>query len=73
MKKWEVDGEKVVMWVDNARYYCTNDHGCGVFLVNLTWNERKQLTGTCQFTVRGIKPESKIAKLRKWLSEEVAL
>lgn len=69
MKKWEISGERVTMYISDSEYYQTNREGNGIFLVDLVRNKRKQLAGTCDFTVRGIKPESKKAKLRTWLRD----
>lgn len=65
--KWLVDGEKVTCFVDEYRYYETNRDGEGVFVINVKRNDRKQLTGTCQFSVYGLTDKAKKAKLRKWL------
>ena len=47
-------------------YYCTNDEGNGVFLINSRANDRKQLVGTCEFSLVGIKdPRGKIRKYMK--------
>lgn len=44
-------------------YYCTNDDGEGVFFVNSRANSRKQLAGTCEFSLSGIKdPRGKIRR-----------
>ena len=69
--KWEIDGEKVIGWINDYSYYCTNGRGEGIFFVDLSRNERKQLTGTCQFSVYGLKPKSKKSKLRTWLDGRV--
>lgn len=67
--RWEVDGQKVVAWIDKNTYYCTDAQGHGVFFIDLIRNNKEQLTGSLQFSVYGLKPESKKNKLRKWLSE----
>ena len=67
--KYKIDNEKVIAWVNESAYYSTDDQGHGIFFVDLIRNTKKQLTGTCQFSVFGLKPESKKAKLRKWLTE----
>lgn len=56
---YEQDGNKWI-WgynTESYRYYCTNDNGDGIFL--------KQIVGTCQFSLRGLKGPK--AKIRKWM------
>lgn len=65
--KWLVDGQKVICFVDERYYYETNREGEGVFFVDTERGTRKQLTGTCQFSVWGLTDKSKKAKLRKWI------
>ncbi len=50
---------------DGDRYFCTNDNGEGVFLVDLTRNDRKQIVGTCDFTLNGVKDPR--ARIRSWM------
>ena len=38
-----------------SRYWTTNDNGEGLFMVDLARNERKQILGTCQFSLSGLK------------------
>lgn len=65
---YEQDGEKWLWyyhsWTDGkdsagdwyvSQYYCTNDEGEGLFFVDLKRNERTQILGTCQFSLRGLK------------------
>ena len=67
----ERDGNRIRWWVGEHRNdehpitYYTNSDGEGIFLFNRkTWQER-QLVGTCQFSVYGLKnPHSKI---RRWM------
>lgn len=69
-KRFIIDGEMVrTVTSDNNTYFTTNSYGEGVFFVDITRNNRKQLTGTCQFSVCGLKPESKKDKLRRFLAE----
>ena len=65
--RWEIDGEKVEAWINEDQYYCTNDSGNGLFFVDCVKNSRKQLEGTAQFSVRGVK--DKKGKVRSWLKE----
>ena len=58
-KWWDKD-------TDGDRYFCTNDNGEGIFFVDLTRNDRKQLVGTCDFTLNGVKDPK--AKIRKWMN-----
>ena len=51
-------------WYVN-RYYCTNDEGEGVFVVDLSRNERKQIMGTCQFSLAGLKDPR--GAIRRWM------
>lgn len=67
--KWEIEGAKVTAWINENQYYCTDKIGNGVFFVDLSRNDRHQITGTCQFSVRGLKQESKKSKLRRWIAE----
>ena len=64
---YENDGNKWA-WSHDPEFktYCvTNDMGEGIFYVDLRRNERKQILGTCQFSLRGIKNPK--AKIRKWM------
>ena len=63
--KYELYEDGVKMWVSDDIYYCTNRYGEGLFKVDLIRNERKQLKGTCQFSVCGLKDKSKKEKIRK--------
>ncbi len=58
-KYWEWTG------YDFDRYFCTNDEGEGIFFVDLCANSRRQLEGTCQFSLSGLKDPK--AKIRKWM------
>lgn len=48
---------------DSDFYYCTNYAGEGLFKVDSFLNTRKQILGTCQFSLEGIK--NKKSKLRR--------
>ena len=69
MKKWMVEGNQVTCFVGDYEYYETNKDGDGIFYIDAERNYRKQLTGTCQFSVWGLTDKAKKAKLRKWLAE----
>lgn len=65
---YEKDGNKWIWGYNTESYrylYCTNDNGDGIFLVDQRNGNRKQLVGTCQFSLRGIKNPK--AKIRKWM------
>lgn len=64
---WEINGEQVFCWINGTQYYCTNERGEGIFFIDQVRNDRRQLAGTCQFSVRGLKRESKKNKLRRWI------
>lgn len=63
--KYEIYEDGVKMWISDNIYYCTNREGDGLFRVDVARNDRKQLKGTCQFSVAGLKDKSKKAKIRK--------
>ncbi len=56
---WRVEGSPI--------YYCTNGMGDGIFTQDDRTGETKQIVGTCQFSVRGLKNPR--AKIRKWMQE----
>lgn len=64
-KKWEWR----VRGTDGA-YWATNDSGDGVFYVDSENNERRQLAGTCDFSVNGVKDPR--AKIRAWMKKYYA-
>ena len=52
------------------KYYCTNGYGEGVFVVYPERNERKQILGTCQFSLVGLKdPKRAIRRFMKGASK----
>ena len=59
--KWYIGNDDV--------YFCTNNDGEGIFEIDCYRNNRRQLTGTMQFSVRGLKESSVKAKIRKWMSQ----
>jgi len=63
MKKWFEEGNYVEWNINEDEYYCTGKDGYGLFLVNSAANSRKQILGTCEFSVVGIK--DKKGKVRK--------
>ena len=69
---YEQDGRRWEWrWTDNNdAYWTTNDEGDGVFIVTLSRNERRQVVGTCDFSLNGLTPESAKRKIRKWMTQE---
>ena len=47
-----------------SHYYCTNNDGEGLFFVDLKNNERWQVLGTCQFSLRGLKDPKRAIRKR---------
>lgn len=73
MLRYRNDGKRLEWWdkdTDGDRYFCTNNEGEGIFLVDLTRNDRKQLVGTCDFTLNGVKNPK--AKVRRWMNARFA-
>ena len=66
---YEIYENGVKMYVSDYVYYCTNKDGEGLFRVDLQRNDRRQLKGTCQFSVYGLKNKSKKAKIKKTVQE----
>ena len=55
---------------NNARYYYATDNcGEGIFMYDRSAGNSKQLTGTCQFSVYKMKPNSARAKINKWFKQ----
>lgn len=54
---------------DEDTYFCTNKEGEGVFMVDLCRNSREQLTGTCQFSVRGLSEKYARHKIREFMRD----
>lgn len=65
--KWIVDKNYVEAQINEDTYYCTGKDGYGLFRVNSTANTRKQILGTAQFSVAGVK--DKKSKVRKRIKE----
>lgn len=62
---YKIIGDEVRAYISEDEYYCTNSEGEGLFKVRISRNSRSQLIGTCDFTTRGLKDESKKAKMRR--------
>lgn len=46
------------------KYCCTNNDGEGLFIVDISKNERKQILGTCQFSLAGLKDPKRAIRRR---------
>ena len=69
MKKYEWDEKALRMWTSEDAYFTTNSEGEGIFRVDQVKNSRSQIAGTCEFSIRGIKPASAKRKLRNFITE----
>ena len=71
MMHYEQYSEHGWIWYteDTNIYFCTDDDGEGIFQVNRYRNSNHQLTGTMQFSVRGLKENSAKAKIRRWMNQ----
>ena len=49
-------------------YFTTDDNGNGVFRVDLEANDRRQLVGTCDFSLSGLKDPR--AKIRRFMAAD---
>lgn len=69
---YEQDGRRWEWrWTDNNdAYWTTNDEGDGVFIVTLSRNERRQVVGTCDFSLNGLNPESAKRKIHRWMTKD---
>ena len=65
--KWKESGNCLEAWVSEDAYYTTNNSGDGLFFVDIAHNERKQLLGTCQFSI--CKATDKKARMRRALNK----
>lgn len=67
---YEQDGNKWFWWWNTdvgKRHYSTSSRGDGVFEVDDSTGDMKQLVGSCQFSLNGLKNPK--AKIRKWMKE----
>ena len=67
MFKWIENGNYMECHVGGDCYFCTNEDGRGLFRVNSTRNERKQILGTAEFSVCGLKDKRR--KMRAVINE----
>lgn len=69
--KYEHDGNEWSWQVEGSDYcYYTDKRGDGVFVRDLKTGNTKQIVGTCQFSVAGLKDPR--AKIRRWMNEDDA-
>lgn len=57
-------------WSDSDIYWTTNGRGEGVFVIDPSHNEEKQVLGTCDFSLRGITDASAKRKIRRWMTKD---
>ena len=60
--EWHLNGEEDI-------YFCTDEDGEGVFKIDPCRNSRDQLTGTCQFSVRGLSEKYARHKIREFMRD----
>lgn len=60
---WVIEGEE-------NRYFTTNSEGEGIFEVSFSplGGNRRQLTGTCQFSLSGLSDNWAKKKIRRWMA-----
>ena len=63
--KHVIDGEKIRTWINDDEFYETNSDGEGLFYVKVSRNTRRQLEGTCDFTLRGRSDSTKKRVMRE--------
>jgi hypothetical protein len=67
---WWVSAYDHVQW-SRKRCYETNVAGDGIFEVNERTMERYQITGTCQFSLRGCSRSAAYHRIVRWFYMEV--
>lgn len=66
--KYDHDGNEWFWRVEGSAYHFYTDRkGCGVFVQDIRTGNTKQLVGTCQFSVSGLKDPR--AKIRRWMDD----
>lgn len=61
------DGNEWTWWISGEdKCYYTNRMGQGIFVQDITTGQTRQLVGTCQFSVSGLKDPR--AKIRRWMN-----
>ena len=63
---WTYGKDDVGKW-SVRKYYSTNSDGEGVFIIDLVRGERKQILGTCQFSLNGLKDPRRA--IRRWMND----
>lgn len=63
--KFFINNNYVEAHINEHSYYCTGKDGYGLYYVNSSRNDRKQILGTSQFSIANLKDKSKKAKIRK--------
>lgn len=58
---WHIEGE-------DDKYFQTSNDGEGIQEILLNRNERKDLEGTCQFSVCGVSDNWAKRKIRDWMN-----
>ena len=68
-------GQQWTWWIPVDDYnddcYETNRDGEGIFQVNEATLERTQITGTCQFSLRGCSRSAAYHRIARWFYAEV--
>lgn len=67
--KYEKDGKRWTWYIagDDERYFQTSSDGEGIQEILCEHNVRRDLEGTCQFSVRGVSDASAKKKIRHWM------
>jgi len=69
-RKFKWNEKALVMFTGGDCYYTTNSEGQGLFFVDQVKNSRRQITGTCQFSIRGLKPQSAKNKMSRFVGRD---
>lgn len=67
--KYEKEGRQWTWYIegDNDQYFQTSKDGEGIQEILPKRNERRDLEGTCQFSVRGVSDAWAKRKIRNWM------
>jgi hypothetical protein len=68
--RYKKDGKRWTWYIegDDDKYFQTSNDGEGIQEILLNRNERKDLEGTCQFSVRGVSDSWAKRKIRDWMN-----
>lgn len=68
--RYEKDGKRWTWYIEGEddKYFQTSNDGEGIQEILLNRNERKDLEGTCQFSVRGVSGNWAKRKIRNWMN-----